>query len=58
MKLHTALIGAGAIVLIAAGAVWAITDRQSVLLVMSGVFLLLTGALQGAQTPLGNGHDE
>lgn len=58
MKLHTALIAGGGLVLIGAGVVWAVTDRQSVLMVMSGVFLLLTGALQGAQTPLGNGDDE
>lgn len=56
MKLHTALIGAGATVLIAAVAVWVVTGRQSVLLVMSAVFLMLTGALQGAQTPHGDAN--
>lgn len=54
MRLHTALIAGGAIVLIGATVFWAVTDRQSALMAMSGVFLLLTGALQGAQMPNGD----
>lgn len=57
MKVHTALIAAGACILIAALIVWFLTERQSVLMAMSGVFLVLTGALQAAQEPWNGGAE-
>lgn len=56
MKLHTALIGVGTSILLAALAVWVATERQSVLMCMAGVTLILTGALQGAQVPSHGGR--
>jgi hypothetical protein len=51
LRLHTLLIAAGALILGGSLAVWALTERQSAMVAMSGVFLILTGALGGAQLP-------
>jgi hypothetical protein len=45
------LIVAGTLILVASLAVWALTGRLSVMVAMSGFFLTMIGALQGAQTP-------
>jgi hypothetical protein len=50
-RVHIPLIVAGTLILVASLAVWALTGRLSVMVAMSGFFLTMIGALQGAQTP-------